>query len=63
MIIVQETTKWDDNIPNHVYVLSDDKQSMYGYVNAVTGKAMKFETRRRFDPRHRTFRLIKKVIE
>ena len=63
MIIVQETTKWDDFIPNHVYVLSDDKQSMYGYINSVTGKAMKFGGRRRFDPRHRTFRLIKKVIE
>lgn len=62
MIVVQETTKWDDNTPNHVYVLSDDKQSMYGYINSVTGKAMKFAARRRFDPRRRTFRLIKKVV-
>ena len=61
MIIVQETTKWDDNTPNHVYVLSDDKQSMYGYINSVTGKATKFNGRRGFNPRYRTFRLIEKV--
>lgn len=63
MIIVKETTKWNDNTPNHVYVLSDDKRSMYGYVNTITGKAIKFDGRRSFDPRYRTFRVIKRGVE
>ena len=63
MIIVKETTKWNDNTPNHVYVLSDDKRSMYGYVNALTGKAMKFKNRCSFDPRYRTFRILKRGVE
>jgi hypothetical protein len=63
MLVVKETTKWKDGTPNHVYVLSDDKRSMFAYVNGLTGKATKFGGRRTFDPRYRTFRIIKRLDE
>ena len=63
MLVVKETTKWKDGTPNHVYVLSDDKRSMFAYVNGLTGVATKFGGRRTFDPRYRTFRIIKRGVE
>ena len=61
MIIVRETTVWTDNTPNHVYVLSDDKTTMYGYVKAKDNTRTTFSKPQRFDPRGRTFKLLKKV--
>jgi hypothetical protein len=32
MKFYQETTVWDGNVPNHIYLLSTDKSKMYGYI-------------------------------
>lgn len=61
MIIVRETTVWPDKTPNHIYVLSDDKGTMYGYVKAGTLEHKTFSKPQRFDARSRTFKLLKKV--
>ena len=63
MIIVRETTVWTDKTPNHVYVLSDDKTTMYGYVKAGDNTHTTFKKPQRFDPRGRTFKLLKKVAQ
>ena len=64
MIIVRETTKWtgsSSNTPNHIYVLSDDKSKMYGYVRAGTLEHKTFSKAMGFDPRGRTFKVLKKI--
>lgn len=61
MLIVKETTVWKDNTPNHVYVLSDDKRTMFGYVKAGTTERKTFRKGMMFDPRDRTFVVLKKV--
>lgn len=37
MIVLQETTKWDNpKSSNHVYILSDDKRQLIAYIKAGT---------------------------
>ena len=60
MIVVQETTKWDEaTASNHVYVLSDDKRSMIAYIKAGTKEVKKFNKPLPFYIKGRTFRKIK----
>lgn len=61
MIIVRETTVWKESCPNHIYVLSDDKSKMYGYVKAGTLEHKTFSKALGFDARGRTFQLLKKI--
>jgi hypothetical protein len=61
MKLFRETTKdWQQPTPNHAYVLSDDKQWMYGYVKAGTRDLITLSKRIRFDARYRTFVALKK---
>ena len=60
MIVVQETTVWADSTPNHIYMLTDDKSSMLGYINALNGKEVKFAAKRRFVAKGRTFKLLRR---
>ncbi len=61
MKLFRETTKdWQQPTPNHAYVLSDDKQWMYGYVKAGTRDLITLSKRIRFDTRYRTFVQLKK---
>lgn len=62
MIIVRETTVWPDKTKNHIYVLSDDKRKMYGYVKQGTLEAQKFSKPMSFDARGRTFKVLKKGV-
>jgi hypothetical protein len=60
MIVVQETTKWDEpTASNHIYVLSDDKRSMIAYIKAGTKEVKKFSKPLPFYVKGRTFRKIK----
>lgn len=62
MIVVQETTSdWAYNVPNHIYFLSNNKGKMYAFINSVTGLSKIFKNPIDFDPRHRTFEIIRKV--
>jgi hypothetical protein len=45
---------------NHAYVLSDDKQWMYGYVKAGTRELVEFRNRIQFNTRYRTFVELRK---
>lgn len=61
MKLFRETTKdWQVPQQNHAYVLSDDKQWMYGYVKAGTRDLITLSKRIRFDTRYRTFVQLKK---
>ena len=58
MVVFRETTAdWVGNVKNGTYILSPDKQWMYGYI--APGKLAKdvklFKNRIQFDKRHRTF--------
>jgi len=43
MKFFQETTVWTDKTPNHVYLLSDDKTTMYAYVRQGTKEVFTFK--------------------
>lgn len=55
--LYKETTKdWSTPVKNHIYMLSKDKQWLYGM---VIGNDLKvFKNRMKFDTRYRTFKLI-----
>lgn len=62
MKFFQETTVWDGNYPNHIYLLSDDKSKMYAYIRAGTNEHKVFKKPIGFDPRHRTFKDLKMAV-
>jgi hypothetical protein len=62
MVVYRETTKWSDAyIKNGTYILSPNKEWLYGYIAggkpASTVKMLK--NRIRFDTRYRTFVKVK----
>jgi hypothetical protein len=59
MRVFLETTKWKDNVPNHIYLLTDNKEFMVAFYNVNTGLIKKFVKRIRFDMRYRTFKELK----
>ena len=62
MIVVQETTKWDEGMDcNHIYFLSDDKSKMFAYIKGGTTEYKVFSKPMGFDVRGRTFELLRTV--
>lgn len=61
MIVVQETTDWGDSAPNHVYFLNNQKNTMYAYINAVTGESKIFNKPIQISNKNRTFEILRKV--
>ena len=62
MVVFRETTEWSEsNVKNGTYILSPDKQWMYGFIPAgARAKDVKmFKNRIGFDKRHRTFVRVK----
>jgi len=62
MVVFRETTVWDDSyIKNGTYILSPDKQWLYGFIPyGKSGRDVKlFKNRIQFDKRHRTFVKVK----
>jgi len=55
MKTLQEITKWDYNIPNHIYFLSDDKTKLFAYIIEGTKKVLKLSTPLRFSVSRRKF--------
>ena len=56
----QEVTDWgNNNTPNHIYYLKDDKSSMVGYIKVGTTKLHKFVAPISIDVRGRKFVEIK----
>ena len=59
---LQETTVWPNKTPNHVYVLTDDKTKMVGYVPAGKNRVFTFKAPIRIDLRGRTFKVVKNTF-
>jgi hypothetical protein len=60
MKFYQETTNWGEhNTPNHIYLLTDDMRKAYGYIKHGTEDAFVFKKPYYFDPRNRTFSVVK----
>lgn len=62
MIVVQETTQWNDpNQVNHIYFMSDNKRYIYAYMRGDTGQSTIFKKPIEISIKGRTFDTIKKV--
>lgn len=55
MRIMQETTKWEGNTPNHVYIMNDAMTRMIAYVPEGSKTVKKFANPVPIDTRGRTF--------
>lgn len=55
---MKEVTVWNDNTPNHIYVLTDSKEKMIGYIRAGTDKLEIFKQPLPFDVRRRKFKQV-----
>lgn len=55
MRIMQETTRWEGNTPNHVYVMNDAMTRMIAYVPQGSKQVKKFSQPIPIDTRGRTF--------
>lgn len=55
MKFYQETTVWDGNVPNHIYLLNTDKSKLYGYIKSGTQETQVFRKAIQFDQRGRRF--------
>lgn len=59
MILLEETTKWGDNTPNHTYILeSEDSFKMLGYIRRGEYAVQFFSKPLMFDKRNRTFKTL-----
>ncbi len=63
MKFYQETTVWDGNVPNHIYLLNTDKSKMFGYLRRGTEDVMVFKKAIQFDQRGRRFREVVELGE
>ncbi len=63
MKFYQETTVWDGNVPNHIYLLSTDKSKLYGYIKSGTQETQVFRKAIAFDQRGRKFREVAELGE
>ena len=63
MKFYQETTVWDGNVPNHIYLLTTDKSKAYGYIRRGTTEAVTFKKPIPFDQRGRKFVEVKELGE
>lgn len=60
MIVLQETTKWDNpKAANHIYIVSDDKRQLIAYIKQGTKEVQKFKKPLPFYIKDRTFRKLK----
>lgn len=63
MKFYRETTVWDGNVPNHIYLLSTDKSKLFGYMKAGTQETQVFKKPIQFDQRGRKFVEVKELGE
>lgn len=61
MITVRETTNWSTSVPNHTYILSNDKRLAFGYIREGQKYPDLFTKPLKFDVRGRTFQLLVKT--
>lgn len=57
--LLQETTKWNDNTPNHIYIFSNkDSFKANGYIPNGEKDPVFFSSPMMFDRRNRTFKEV-----
>lgn len=57
--LLKETTKWEDNTQNHVYIFEDSFTKIAGYIKQGTVEAIKFSKPIVFNKNGRTFESVK----
>lgn len=62
MKFYQETTNWQDDIPNGTYLLNDSKTKMFAFVRAGSKSVFKFKNPIQIDTRGRTFKEVKNTF-
>ena len=63
MKIVQETTRWTDNVANNLYLVTDNMEYIVAYVPQGSNSAQRFKKPIRWDSRGRTFKILKEISE
>ena len=61
MIVVQETTKWSSNTPNHIYFLNNSKTKMFAYIQEGSEEQKIFKNPIDFYAKGRTFEVLRQV--
>jgi len=59
----ETTADWASPTPNHVYLLNNTKDKMYGYIKAGTDEVTVVKKAYGFDARRRTFREVPELGE
>lgn len=63
MLYLQEITKWSDNTPNHIYIVSDDRSRLFGFIPSGKTKETRFNPPMEFFTKHREFKELKRIAE
>jgi hypothetical protein len=61
MITVQETTVWEDNTPNHKYILSNDGRVAYAYIKVGEQYPYIFNKPLKMDWKRRSYNILNKT--
>lgn len=59
----ETTTDWTSPTPNHVYLLNNTRDKMYGYIKSGTEEVTVVKKPYRFDARRRTFQEVTELGE
>lgn len=59
MKILQETTKWDSAVPNHIYYVTDNKERLLAYIKTGSNEPVVLSKPMKFSTRYRTFKELK----
>lgn len=62
MKFYQETTQWDRDISNGIYLLNDSKTKMFAFIRAGSKSVFKFKNPIQIDTRGRTFKEVKNIF-
>lgn len=63
MKFYQETTQWNTDTPNGIYLLNDSKTKMYAFIRAGSKSVFKFKNPIQIDTRGRTFKEVKNTFK
>lgn len=63
MKVVQETTKWQNNTANNLYLVTDNMEYIIAYVPEGDQIAQRFRKPIRWDSRGRTFKILREIAE
>lgn len=58
MKVIQETTSWSGNTPNHIYYVDDSRKKIFAYYNVLTNRVVRLKTPLVMDTKNRTFKQL-----